>query len=80
MWRMKRKVNATLKADKTGLTTEVGEQILTELAKGDVQEAFRNLKGWYQKVMETQTRRCHLTMECQTNKPVPLYTERAAYS
>jgi hypothetical protein len=49
------------------------------LAKGDVKEAFWHLKGWYQKVAETQARPCQQTMERQTNKREELYAERAAY-
>ena len=76
---MKRKINAALKADKTCLTAEVGKQIVAELAKGDVQEAFRNLKGWYRKAGEMQARPCRQTMEGQTDKRVALYVERAAH-
>jgi hypothetical protein len=49
------------------------------LAKGDVKEAFRHLKGWYQKAAETQARPCRQMMEQQTNKQEELYAERAAY-
>jgi hypothetical protein len=38
--RMKREVHAALKEDKRRLTAEVGENIVTELGKGNVQEAF----------------------------------------
>ncbi len=44
---MKRKVKAALKADKSRLTAEVGECIVSELWEEKVQEAFRHLKGWY---------------------------------
>jgi len=77
--RMKRKVHVSLKEDKRRLTAEVGENIVSELVKGNVQEAFRHLKGWYRNASETQARPCHQTMECQTNKRVELYAERAAY-
>ena len=76
---MKRKINAALKADKTCLTAEVGKQIVAELAKGDVQEAFRNLKGWYRKAGEMQARPCRQTMEGQTDERVALYVEGAAH-
>ena len=76
--RMKREVRAALKADKTRLTAEVGESIVSELSSGNVHEAFRHLKGWYRSASETQARPCHQTMERQTDERVELYTERAA--
>ena len=45
--RMQREVKAALKADKSWLTADIGERIVTELLKGNVQESFRHLKGWY---------------------------------
>ncbi len=56
--RMKRKIEAAIKMDKQKLTTEAGNLIVAELAKGDVNEAFRHLKGWYRKATETQARPC----------------------
>jgi hypothetical protein len=50
-----------------------------ELHKGDVKEAFRNLKGRYRTASEMQTRPCHQTMECQTEEQLELYAERGAY-
>ncbi len=78
--RMKHEISATIKADKRKLIANVGNSIVAELAKGDVKEAFRHLKGWYRKAAETQARPCRQTMEHQTNKREELYTERAAYS
>jgi len=76
--RMKREVKAALKADKTRLTTEVGENIVLELSSGNEQEALRHLKGWYRSASETQPRPCHQTMERQTDERVELYAERVA--
>ncbi len=67
-WRMQRKVKAALKADKTQLIAEVGDCIVTKVHKGEVQEAFRHLKGWYRTASETQAKPCHQTMERQTDK------------
>ncbi len=75
---MKREVRAALKADKTRLTAEVGESIVSELSSGNVHEAFRHLKGWCRSASETQARPCHQTMERQTDERVELYAERAA--
>ena len=76
---MKREIHAALKEDKRRLTAEVGEKIVAELGEGNVQEAFRHLKGWYRKAAETQAKPCHQTMERQTDERVELYAERAAY-
>jgi hypothetical protein len=76
---MKRKIEATIKADKQKLTAKVGDSIIAELAKGDAQEAFRHLKGWYRKAAETQTRPCQQTIKRQTDKQEELYAEQAAY-
>ena len=78
-WRMKRKVQMALKVDKSWLTAKVGESIVLELSKGNVQEAFRHLKGWYWTASETQARPCHQTMEWQTIERKELYAEREAY-
>ena len=77
--RMKREVHAALKVDKRRLTAQVGENIVSELGKGNVQEAFWHLKGWYQTASKAQARPCHQTMERQTDKQVELYAERDAY-
>ena len=78
LW-MQHEVKAALKVDKSRLTAEVGERIMSELWEGNVQEAFRHLKGWYRNASETQAKPCHQTMEHQTNERVELYAERAAY-
>jgi hypothetical protein len=77
---MRYEIEAAIKADKQKLTAKVGNLIVTELAKGDVKEVFRHLKGWYRKAMETQAKPCRQTIERQTNEREELYAERAAYS
>ena len=76
---MKHEVQAALKVDKSRLTAKVGESIVSELSQGNVQEAFRHLKGWYRAASETQARPCHQRMERQTDERVELYAERDAY-
>jgi hypothetical protein len=49
--------------------------IKEELAKGDVQKAFRLLKGWYRAVSETVVHPCPQTMERQMEEPVELYRQ-----
>ena len=77
--RMKREVHAALKEDKRQLTAQVGEDIMSELGKGNVQDAFWHLNGWYRTASEAQARPCHQTMERQTDERVELYAERDAY-
>jgi hypothetical protein len=76
---MKREIHGVLKADKRQLTADGGERIVSELGAGNVQEAFRHLKGWYRAASETQAAPCPQTMERQTDKRVELYARRAAY-
>ncbi len=48
-------------------------QIKAKLAKGDMQEAFRLLKGWYRAALETVVCPCPQTMGRQTEERVELY-------
>ncbi len=54
-------------------TKGVGNAIEVELAKGDVQEAFRLLKGWYRVASETVANPCPQTMVQQMEDWVELY-------
>jgi hypothetical protein len=54
----------------------VGATVEAELAGGNVQEAFRHLKGWYKATTETQAKPCYHTMECQMLEQVDLYARR----
>jgi len=45
--RLHRQIGAALRNDRRDQTARVGENIIAELAGGNVQEAFRHLKGWY---------------------------------
>jgi hypothetical protein len=54
----------------------VGAAVEAELTGGNVQEAFRHLKGWYRAVTETQAKPCYHTMERQTLERVDLYARR----
>jgi hypothetical protein len=44
-------------------TAQVGATIKAKLAGGDVQEAFRCLKDWYQNASESMALPCPKTME-----------------
>jgi hypothetical protein len=74
--RMQRQIWAALRGDREARTLRVGNLIEAKLAGGDVQEAFRHLKGWYRAASETTTRPCPQTMARQTAKRVDLYARR----
>ncbi len=74
--RLHRQIGAALRNDRRDRTARVGENIVTELAGGNVQEAFRHLKGWYRAASETQSKPCYHTMERQTSERVDLYARR----
>ena len=75
---MKRAMWASLANDRRERTKRVGEAIEAELAKGDAQEAFRHLKGWYRDASETEARPCKQMMERQTEERVDLYRKRVS--
>jgi hypothetical protein len=54
----------------------VGAAVETKLAGGNVQEAFRHLKGWFRAATEMQAKPCYHTMERQTLERVNLYARR----
>ncbi len=54
----------------------VGATVEAELAGGNVQEAFRHLKGWYRAATEMQAKPCYHTMERQMLEWVDLYARR----
>jgi hypothetical protein len=70
---MQREVHKSLRADRDARTKHVGEMISHELARGNVQEAFRHLKGWYRSATDTQARPCFQTMDRQTAERIDLY-------
>ena len=62
--------------DSADCTERVGTLIESELTGGNVQEAFRHLKGWYRAASEMQAKQCYHTMERQTSERVDLYARR----
>ncbi len=62
--------------DRDARTKSVSETISHELAGGNVQEAFRHLKGWYWSATDTQARPCFQTMDRQTTERIDLYRRR----
>jgi len=71
--RMQRAIHVVLKTDRAARTAQVGELIVTELAKGNVHKAFWHLKGWYRNASETQAKPCFHTMERQMLEHAELY-------
>jgi hypothetical protein len=71
-----RQIGASLRKDQADRTSHVGILIESELAGGNVQEAFRHLKGWYRAASDTQAKPCRQTMERQTLERVDLYARR----
>jgi hypothetical protein len=76
--RMKRAIWHSLQTDHTARTKRVGESIEAELQGGDVQEAYRHLKGWYRAATEVEARPCLQTMERQTTERVALFARRTS--
>jgi hypothetical protein len=70
------RIGVSLQKDWTDQTAKVGAVVEAELAGGNVQEAFRHLKGWYSAVTEMQAKPCYHTMERQTLERVDLYARR----
>jgi hypothetical protein len=73
---MQRQIGALLRKDRADRTEWVGTLIESKLTGGNVQEAFRHLKGWYRAASETQAKPCFQTMERQTSERVDLYARR----
>ena len=74
--RLSRQIRASLTQDQVDRAANVGSTIDAELAGGNVQEAFRHLKGWYRTATDTQAKPCFQTMERQTSEHVDLYLRR----
>jgi hypothetical protein len=72
----KRLIWASLRDIRAAHTKGVGDAIEVELAKGDVQEAFRLLKGWYRVALETVACPCPQMMAQQMEDRVELYWQR----
>ncbi len=74
--RMQRQIGALLCKDHADRTERVGTLIESKLTGGNVQEAFRHLKGWYRATSEMQAKPCFHTVERQTSERVDLFTRR----
>jgi hypothetical protein len=56
-------IGVSLQKDWTDQKAAVGATVEAELARGNVQEAFCHLKGWYRAAIEMQAKPCYHTME-----------------
>ena len=74
--RMKRETWNSLKDDRIAQTKQVGQSIEAELRGGDVQEAFRLIKGWYRAATEVEARPCYQTMARKNEEWFALYARR----
>jgi hypothetical protein len=72
----KRLIWASLHNDRAAGTKGIGKAIKAELEKGDMQEAFHLLKGWYQAASETVAHPCPHMMAQHMEKRVELYRQR----
>jgi hypothetical protein len=73
---LNRQIGVSLQKDWTDQTAAVGATVEAELARGNLQEAFHHLKGWYRATTEMQAKPCYHTMEHQTLERVDLYARR----
>jgi hypothetical protein len=71
--RLTRRIRAHLSLDRRARTASTAAAMEAELTKGNMQEAFRHLKGWYRAASETAARPCFKTMEQQTQEREELY-------
>jgi hypothetical protein len=74
--KMQREIKKALRVDRDAWTKSVGKIISHKLAGGNVQEAFRHLKGWYRSATNTQACPCFQTMDQQTAEQIDLYWRR----
>jgi hypothetical protein len=73
---MQRRIWASLKMDHAARTAQVGAAIEAKLARGDIQEAFRYLNGWFWNALGSMACPCLQTMVWQTAEQVALYARR----
>jgi hypothetical protein len=69
-------IYASLSRDWADQTATVGSMVEAGLARGNVQEAFCHLKGWYWAALEMQVKLCYHMVSRQTLERVNLYARR----
>ncbi len=73
---MSRQNGVSLQKDWIDRMAMVETAVEAELTGGNVQEAFRHLKGWYRAATKMQAKPCYYTMERQMLERVDLYVRR----
>jgi len=71
--KLSRKVRASLKRDRQKRAHEAGTTMESHLESGELQEAWRTLKGWYRMAEDKAPQPCFATMEKQTREREELY-------
>ena len=70
-----RRVTASLKHDRKKRAADVGDAMMEKLAGGEMQEAWRMLKGWYRQAEDRAPKPCYDTMAKQTAERAELYAK-----
>ena len=70
-----RRIKAALKEDRRKRAADVAETIELKLAEGEMQEAWRLLKGWYRSAEDRPPKPCHDAMTKQTKDRETLYAK-----
>ena len=68
-----RRIRAALKADRCQRAANVGATIVGHLEAGDLEEAWRAIKGWYTNATVRPPKPCYKTMATQTAEREELY-------
>jgi len=74
--KLSRKVRASLKRDRQKRAHEAGTTMESHLESGELQEAWRVLKGWYRMAEDKAPQPCFATMEKQTWEREELYARQ----
>ena len=68
-----RQIKAALNKDRGKRAADVAGEIEAKLAAGEMQEAWKLLKGWYRAAEDRPPKPCHASMARQTAERVALY-------
>ena len=74
--RIGRQIKNALKKDRIKRAEKVASEVEGFLSAGELQEAWRAIKGWYRTAEERPPTPCHETMARQTDKREKLYTRQ----
>ena len=71
-----RAIKASLKEDRKKRAEKAATEVEGYLAAGELQEAWRTLKGWYRLAEDRAPKPCYQTLAKQTKERVELYAKR----